>query len=68
MEEASVMMTGLEWNRIEEAITILQKQSRNKERMLQIVEDYNMPNVSEKVVRIILSYTNYINNIVWRKV
>ena len=67
MEEASVMMTGLEWNRIEEAIDILQKQPRGQERMLRIVDDYSMPNVSEKVVRIILSYTNYINNVVWRK-
>jgi len=67
MEEASVMMTGLEWNRIEEAIDILQKQSRGEERILRIVRDYDVPNVSEKVVRIILSYTNYINNVVWRK-
>jgi UDP-N-acetylglucosamine 2-epimerase (non-hydrolysing) len=67
MEEASVMMTGLEWNRIEEAISILQKQLRGEKRLLQIVDDYNIPNVSEKVVRIILSYTNYVNNVVWRK-
>jgi UDP-N-acetylglucosamine 2-epimerase (non-hydrolysing) len=67
MEETSVMLTGLEWNRIEEAITILQKQPRGNERLLQIVDDYNVSNVSEKVVRIILSYTNYVNNVVWRK-
>ena len=67
MEEASVMMTGLEWNRIEEAIDILQKQPRGEERMLRIVGDYNVPNVSEKVARIILSYTNYINNVIWQK-
>ena len=67
MEEASVMMTGLEWNRIEEALGILQKQPRGDERMLRIVRDYDVPNVSEKVVRIILSYTNYINSVVWRK-
>jgi len=67
MEETSVMMTGLEWNRIEEAIDILQKQPRGEERLLRIVRDYSMPNVSEKIVRIILSYTNYINNVVWRK-
>jgi UDP-N-acetylglucosamine 2-epimerase (non-hydrolysing) len=67
MEEASVMLTGLEWNRIEEAITILQTQPRGKARLLQIVDDYNVPNVSEKVVRIVLSYTNYVNNVVWRK-
>ena len=68
MEEASVIMTGLEWNRIEEAINILQNQPRGEERLLQIVSDYNRPNVSEKVVRIILSYTNYVNNVVWRKI
>ncbi|MDR1925581.1 MAG: UDP-N-acetylglucosamine 2-epimerase (non-hydrolyzing) [Planctomycetaceae bacterium] len=67
MEEGAVMMTGLEWNRIEEAINILQKQPRGDERSLRIVEDYNVPNVAEKVVRIILSYTNFINNVVWRK-
>ncbi len=67
MEEASVMMTGLEWNRIEEAIGILHSQPRGEERLLRIVEDYNVPNVSEKVVRIILSYTNYVDNIVWKK-
>jgi len=75
MEEASVMMTGLEWNRIEKAIDILQQQPRGREqcdpqhgeRMLRIVRDYDVPNVSEKVVRIILSYTNYINSVVWRK-
>ncbi|MDR1385713.1 MAG: UDP-N-acetylglucosamine 2-epimerase (non-hydrolyzing), partial [Planctomycetaceae bacterium] len=67
MEEASVMMTGLEWNRIEEAIEILQQQPRDAERTLQIIEDYNVPNVSEKIVRIILSYTNYVNHVVWRK-
>jgi UDP-N-acetylglucosamine 2-epimerase (non-hydrolysing) len=67
MEETSVMMTGLEWNRIEEAIDILQKQSRGEHRLLRIVKDYSMPNVSEKVARIILSYTDYVNNVVWRK-
>lgn len=67
MEEASAMMTGLEWNRIEEAIEILQSQPRGEERLLRMVEDYDVPNVSEKVVRIILSYTNYVNQVVWRK-
>jgi UDP-N-acetylglucosamine 2-epimerase (non-hydrolysing) len=68
MEEASVIMTGLEWNQIEEAITILQKQPRGNKRLLRMIEDYKVPNVSEKVVRIILSYTNYVNNVVWRKI
>lgn len=67
MEEASVMMTGLEWERIREAIGVLQHQARGEERTLQIVQDYSMPNVSEKVVRIILSYTDYVNRVVWKK-
>jgi len=67
MEEASVMMTGLEWNRIEEAIVILRRQPRGDERILRIVRDYDVPNVSEKVVRIILSYVSYVDSVVWRK-
>ena len=67
MEEASVMMTGLEWNRIEEGIKILASQPCGEERMLSLVEDYSVPNVSEKVVRIILSYTDYVNRFVWKK-
>jgi UDP-N-acetylglucosamine 2-epimerase len=67
MEEASVMMTGLEWNRIEEGIEILESQAVGDERMLRPVEDYSRPNVSEKVARIILSYTDYIDRVVWRK-
>jgi hypothetical protein len=67
MEEAAVMMTGLRWPRIQEALTVLEKQNRGENRTLRIVDDYNVPNVSEKVVRIILSYTDYINRTVWRK-
>jgi UDP-N-acetylglucosamine 2-epimerase len=67
MEEASVMMTGLEWDRIQEAIAILASQARGDNRTLRIVRDYDVPNVSEKVVRIILSYTDYVNHVVWRK-
>lgn len=66
-EEASVMMTGLEWPRIKEALAMLGHQGRGEERTLYRVADYSMDNVSEKVVRIILSYTDYINRVVWRK-
>jgi UDP-N-acetylglucosamine 2-epimerase (non-hydrolysing) len=67
MEEASVIMTGLEWHTIQSALGILGQQSRGSERTLRMVEDYTMPNVSEKVVRIIISYTDYVNRVVWRK-
>jgi len=65
MEEASVMMTGFNPDRIKQAIKILDNQKRNKERTLRLVSDYSMPNVSYKVVRIIISYIDYINRVVW---
>ena len=67
MEEASVMMTGLEWERVHQGLTILADQARGETRTLRPVADYSMPNVSEKMVRIILSYTDYINRTVWRR-
>jgi UDP-N-acetylglucosamine 2-epimerase len=67
MEEGIVMMVGLNWERVQEGIAILKGQSRDAERSLRIVEDYNVANVSEKVVRIVLSYTDYVNRVVWRK-
>ena len=67
MEEASVMMTGLSWPRIREALAILDTQPRGADRLLRVVGDYAMPNVSEKVVRLIMSYTDYVNRVVWRK-
>ncbi|MDO3693644.1 UDP-N-acetylglucosamine 2-epimerase (non-hydrolyzing) [Wenyingzhuangia sp. chi5] len=67
MEEASVMMVGLSPERIMQALVILEKQNIGKERLLRPVADYSMPNVSDKVVRIILSYTDYINRVVWNK-
>ena len=67
MEEASVMMVGLEVGRVRQGLAILQTQLRGAERNLRLVTDYSMPNVSEKVVRIIHSYTDYVNRVVWKK-
>lgn len=67
MEEASVIMTGLAWDRVDQGLAILAKQGRGDVHTLRPIADYGMPNVSEKVVRIILSYTDYINRTVWRR-
>ncbi len=67
MEEAAVMMVGLEVERVRQGLTILHTQARGTERSFRLVADYNMPNVSEKVVRIIHSYTDYVNRVVWKK-
>ena len=67
MEEASVMMVGVNPERIMQALAVLDSQKRGAERTLRRVEDYSMPNVSEKVVRIIISYTDYVNQKVWSK-
>ncbi|MFF2755786.1 non-hydrolyzing UDP-N-acetylglucosamine 2-epimerase [Psychrobacillus sp. NPDC058041] len=64
MEEASVMMVGLTKDRILQGLNVLEAQEKNT---LRLVEDYSMPNVSDKVLRIILSYTDYVNRIVWDK-
>ena len=61
------MMTGLEWDRIRTALDILAAQPRGEDRLLRIVRDYDVPNVSEKVVRIIMSYTDYVNRFVWHQ-
>jgi UDP-N-acetyl-L-fucosamine synthase len=66
MEEASVMMVGLELERVRQAMAILQAQPRGSERSLRLVADYSMPNVSDKVVRIVHSYTDYVKRVVWR--
>ena len=66
-EEASVMMVGLDVNRVRQALAILQDQPSGEQRLLRLVSDYTMPNVSDKVVRIILSYTDYVNRVVWKK-
>ena len=67
MEEASVMMVGMNKERILQALEILKVQASGEQRTLRPVNDYSMPNVSEKVVRIILSYTDYINRVIWQK-
>ena len=67
MEEASVMMVGMNPERILQALTALEVQERNPKRNFRQVTDYSMPNVSEKVVRIIISYVDYINRVVWSK-
>jgi UDP-N-acetylglucosamine 2-epimerase len=66
MEEASVMMVGLDHTRVLQALEILATQGRGDLRTLRLVADYSMPNVSAKVLRIILSYTDYVNQTVWK--
>ena len=67
MEEASVMMVGLGVERVMQALSIIEGQPRGEDRILRQVADYSMPNVSDKVVRIIHSYTDYVNRVVWKK-
>ena len=67
MEEAAVMMTGLNNERIMQSLSILNEQSLGDQKSVRPVYDYSMPNVSDKVVRIIQSYTDYVNRIVWKK-
>jgi UDP-N-acetylglucosamine 2-epimerase len=67
MEEAAVMMVGLDMDRVRQAVAILTGQPRDAERATRQVGDYSVPNVSEKVLRIIYSYTDYVNRVVWRK-
>ena len=67
MEEASVMMVGLGAERVMQGLDILESQLAGEQRLLRQVYDYSMPNVSDKVVRIIHSYTDYVNRVVWKK-
>ena len=67
MEETTVMMVGLEVERVRQGLAILSTQSRGEERTLRLVTDYSIPNVSDKVIRIIHSYTDYVNRVVWRR-
>jgi UDP-N-acetylglucosamine 2-epimerase len=67
MEETAVMMVGLEVERVRQGLAIVAHQARGELRDLRLVVDYSMPNVSAKVVRIIHSYTDYVNRVVWKK-
>ncbi len=67
MEEAAVMLTGLALERVLQGLAILAEQPRGAQRLLRQVADYSMPNVSDKVLRIIHSYTDYVNRVVWKK-
>jgi len=67
MEEGAVMMVGLEWERVRQGLILLDGQPRGENRRLQMVTDYQSPNVSEKIARIVLSYTDYVNCFVWQK-
>ncbi|MFS2179703.1 non-hydrolyzing UDP-N-acetylglucosamine 2-epimerase [Rhizobium pisi] len=66
MEETAVMMTGLSQTRILQALEVIGRQHSSMDRAFRIVADYSMPNVADKVIRIIYSYTDYVNRIVWR--
>jgi len=65
MEEGAVMMTGLDVDRVRQALAVLESQGRGAARTLRVVADYTAPNVSAKMVRILLSYTNYVRRVVW---
>lgn len=67
MEEAAVMMVGLEVERVMQGLQVLECQARGEERSLRLVADYSMPNVAEKVVRIIHSYRDYVMRSVWKR-
>ena len=68
MEEVPVMMTGLEYERIEQCINVMNDSKNNFCNNSRIVADYSMPNVSVKVVKIIHSYINFVNRVTWKKI
>ena len=67
MEETSVMMTGVNIDRVFQALEVLSSQKRDQNRSLKLVDDYNVDNVSEKVIRIIISYTDFIKKNIWKQ-
>ena len=67
MEEAAVMMVGLSSDRVHQALAVLESQSKGEDNNFRLVDDYNKPNVSDKIVRIVLSYTDYVNRVVWKQ-
>ena len=67
MEEAAVMMVGLNVERVRQALGVLTTQARGERRTLPLAADYDVPNVSAKIVRIILSYVDYVKNVTWRE-
>ncbi|MDB3895695.1 UDP-N-acetylglucosamine 2-epimerase (non-hydrolyzing) [Alphaproteobacteria bacterium] len=67
MEEAAVMMVGLSSDRVHQALAVLESQSKGDNNNFRLVDDYNKPNVSDKIVRIVLSYTDYVNRVVWKQ-
>jgi UDP-N-acetylglucosamine 2-epimerase (non-hydrolysing) len=67
MEEGAVIMTGYRFDRIAQGLEILADQPRGDARLLRMVGDYSMPNVSDKMVRLIQSYTDYVKRVIWRE-
>ena len=67
MEETAAMMVGLSTERVLQGLAILDNQGRGDERTMRLVEDYSMPNVAEKVIRIIHSYRDYVMQTVWKR-
>ncbi len=67
MEEGAVMMTGLSPPRVLQALTILDGQARGDERTIRLPADYAVPRVADKILRIILSYTDYVRRALWRE-
>ncbi|WP_243324119.1 UDP-N-acetylglucosamine 2-epimerase (non-hydrolyzing) [Geothrix sp. SG200] len=66
MEEGAVMMTGLGWERVDQGLALLES-GRREGRQTRLVADYDAPQVSQTVARVILSYTDYVNRVVWRR-